>query len=151
MYFEDFRVGDVFTTAAVTLDEDDIIDFARRFDPQPFHIDADAARQSIFAGLIASGWHVLCLTFAEVVRSGVLEGGGQGSPGIDELRWLKPVRPGDTLHTVMTVIDIRPSATRTDRGYVTVSFEVKNQGHETVTSYRAVEIMRRRPPWQSGA
>lgn len=146
MYFEDFQVGDVFTTAAVTLTEAAIIDFAQRYDPQPFHIDNSAASESVYGGLIASGWHVLSLTFAEIVRTGIFDGGGQGSPGIDALRWLKPVRPGDTLHVELTVTDLRTSATRSDRGYVTLTFEILNQHDETVTSYTAVEIMRRRHP-----
>jgi acyl dehydratase len=145
-HFEDFAIGDVFRAAPATLSEADIVDFARRYDPQPFHTDKAAATASQFGGLIASGIQVLAVSFASMIEAGFLKGGGMGSPGIDEVRWHKPVRPGDTIAMQARVTGIKPSTTRPDRGYVTILFEVWNQKRERVMSYRCVEIVGRRHP-----
>lgn len=144
-YFEDFAVGDIYQSESVTLTESDIIDFALKYDPQPFHVDRLTAERSQFGGLIASGWQVAALSFRMFVQAGVLRGGGMGSPGLDRLRWLQPVRPDDTIHARATVTEVRESSSRRDRGYVTLDFEVRNQRDETVMSYTAVEIVARRP------
>lgn len=144
MYYEDFAPGDTFTTDPVEVSEADILEFARRYDPQPFHVDPEAAGRSIYGGLIASGWHVMAVSFGEVVRLGLFADGGQGAPGLEDVRWLHPVRPGDALRTSVSVEAKRPSGSRPDRGYVLLRFEMTNQAGQTVASYRTREIFRRR-------
>ncbi len=143
-YFEDFAAGDRLVTGGVTITEAMIIDYALRFDPQPIHLDKTAADNGFYGGLIASGWQVGSLAFRLVVQSGFLSGGSLGSPGIDELRWLKPVRPGDTIH-----VDIAVTATRLSgkggRGYVDVEYTVKNQHGETVMAMKGVQLIAARP------
>lgn len=143
-YFEDFALGDVFRARPVTLSEAEIVEFARVYDPQPFHTDKAAAAASQFGGLIASGMQVMAATFATMIEAGLLKGGGMGSPGLDEVRWWKPVRPGDTIVMQASVTAIKPSTTRADRGYVTLLFEVMNQKRERVMSYSCIEILKRR-------
>jgi len=144
-YFEDFEVGDSVRTRGVTLTESAIIDFALRYDPQPFHIDKAAAADSMFGGLIASGWHVGAQAFRMFVETGFIGPASLGSPGIEEVRWLKPVRPGDTISMAGTVTELRPSSTRDDRGYMTLDYEVRNQSDDVVMTFRGVQILRRRP------
>ncbi|HTS93645.1 MAG TPA: MaoC family dehydratase [Stellaceae bacterium] len=143
-YFEDFAVGDRFVTHGVTLTESMIIDFALRYDPQPFHIDIEAAKSTIFGGLIASGFQTLALGFRMVLESGVFRAAGTGSPGFDELRWLRPVRPGDTLHTEFEVLETKASSSKPDRGSARVKFWIKNQKGEDVITFTAIELLRRR-------
>lgn len=143
-YFEDFAPGDRLTTPGITLTEANIIEFGLRFDPQPLHIDKAAAEQSFYGGLIASGWQTAALAFRLVWQSGFLYGGSLGSPGVDELRWLKPVRPGDTIAVEVSVTGTRPSS-RGDRGYVNVDYLVKNQRAEPVLSMKGVQIIAMRP------
>lgn len=144
-YFEDFEVGESVRTRGVTLTESAIIDFALRYDPQPFHIDKEAAADSMFGGLIASGWHVGAQAFRMFVETGFIGPASLGSPGIEEVRWLKPVRPGDTISMAGTVAELRPSSSRDDRGYMTLDYEVHNQAGEVVMTFRGVQILRRRP------
>jgi acyl dehydratase len=143
-YFEDFALGDVFRAKPVSVSEAEIVEFARRYDPQPFHTDKAAATESQFRGLIASGLQVMAMTFASMIEAGLLKGGGMGSPGLDEVRWWKPVRPGDLIVMQASVTEKKPSETRADRGYVTLLFEVFNQNKERVMSYSCVEIVKRR-------
>lgn len=143
-YFEDFSVGESFRTAGVTLTEAGIIDYAMRYDPQPIHTDRIAAADSIYGGIIASGWHTVCATFRALIDAGFLRGGGMGSPGLTELRWIKPVRAGEGLEVTLTVVSSRPSRTRDDRGYVELDFAAINPAGETVMTYRVVEVVRRR-------
>jgi acyl dehydratase len=143
-YFEDFALGDVFRAGPVSVSEAEIVEFARRYDPQPFHTDKAAAGKSQFGGLIASGMQVMAVSFASLIEAGFLKGGGMGSPGLDEVRWWKPMRPGDTIVMQARVIGTKPSTTRTDRGYVTLVFEVFNQKRERLMSYNCVEIVKRR-------
>ena len=150
-YFEDFALGDVYRAKPVSLTESEIIDFAKRYDPQPFHTDKAAAAKSQFGGVIASGLQVMAITFGSMVEAGFLKGGGMGSPGLDEVRWHKPTRPGDTLVMQGRVTEIRNSETRADRGYVVVIFEVFNQKRERVMSYSCVEIIKRRVPAKGAA
>lgn len=145
-YFEDFTAGDHYRIGPVRFDEENILAFAHQFDPQPFHIDAAAAEKTIYGGLIASGWQVCSATFGALIEAGFLRGGGMGSPGIDELRWQRPVRPGDALDVVVRVLGSRPSRSRGDRGYVDLEIAALNAADETVMSYRVTEIMRRREP-----
>lgn len=143
-YFEDFALGDVFRAKPVSVSEAEIVEFARRYDPQPFHTDKAAAAKSQYGGLIASGIQVMAASFATLIEAGFVRGGGMGSPGLDEVRWWKPVRPGDTIVMQARVTETKPSTTRADRGYVTLLFEVLNQKRECVMSYSCVEIVRRR-------
>ena len=143
MYFEQYRVGDTFKSEGVTFTESGIIDFALQYDPQPFHIDVDAAEKSQYKGLIASGFQTMALVFRMYIQEGYLKQ-GMGSPGMDELRWLLPVRPGDTLHMETEVLSTRASKTRTDRGYVEIFCRYVNQRDETVMTLRVTQIIRRR-------
>jgi acyl dehydratase len=144
-YFEDFTPGMVFNTTGVTVTESQIVDFALKFDPQPFHLDAEAAKQTIFGGLIASGFHTMALTFRLYVQMNVLSAGSLGSPGLDEVRWLKPVRPGDTLRVMVEVLDVVPSRSKPDRGIVVVKYTTLNQRGEAVMTIQAKQLMARRP------
>ena len=132
-YFEDFHVGDVIETEGATVTDSQIMDFAQRFDPQPFHIDAVAAAEGPFGGLIASGFHTLSLTFRLFRDTGVITGTSLGGSGGDELRWPRPVRPGDTLRVRVEVKETIPSR-RGDRGTVRLAYTTLNQhGEEVMT------------------
>ena len=146
MHFEDFNVGDTFVTEDVEVTAEDIVEYARRYDPQPFHLDPEAARESIYGGLIASGFHIFSMAFGAIARTGIFEGGGQGAPGIHDVRWVSPARPGDTLRTGIEVLDKRPSRTRADRGYVTMRFDTRNQRGDLVATYTSNQIVLRREP-----
>jgi acyl dehydratase len=130
-WFEDFQIGDVFETEGATLTDSMIMDFAQRFDPQPFHIDVVAAAAGPFQGLIASGFHTLSLTFRLLRDTGIITGTGLGGSGMDELRWLVPVRPGDTIRVRVEVVETKPSR-RGDRGTVRLAYATLNQRGETV-------------------
>ena len=115
-FLEDFHVGDTDDFGGETITKDEIVSFARSFDPQPFHIDEEAARRSPFGGLIASGWHTTALVMRMIVGHFFgEESGSLGSPGMDEIRWLKPVRPGDTLHVRVEVLEVKESRSKPDR------------------------------------
>ena len=144
-YLDDFAVGDSFQTGSRTVSEDDITEFARRFDPQPWHLDAEAAARSPFKAIVASGWHTTALTMRMLVDSGVMRATGILGTGIDDLRWQRPVYPNDTLHVVATVVGIERSKERPDRGTVRVRLETKTQRGETVLSEVANLLMRTRP------
>ncbi len=126
-YFEDFHIGEQIELGEVEVTEEAIIEFAERYDPQLFHVDPDAAAASPFGGLIASGWHT-CAMYMRLLCDGMmLDSSSQGSSGMEELRWLAPVRPGDVLRARYTVLDMAPSATRPNRGTVTFRSEMVNQ------------------------
>jgi acyl dehydratase len=143
-YFDDFAIGERMVTHGVTLTESMIIDFALRYDPQPFHLDVEAARQSNYGGLIASGFQTLALGFRMVLETGVFRAASMGSPGFDELRWLKPVRPGDTLHTEIEVTEKKPSSSKPDRGILRIAYRIKNQQDEAVLTFLSMHLLRRR-------
>ena len=145
MYFDDFKAGDELASPGATVTEAQIVDFALSFDPQPFHLDVTAAAASPFGGLIASGFHTLALTFRLFWQTGALNEGSIGSPGIDELRWLKPVRPGDTLRVVARVLETRPSRSKPDRGVVRMQYTTTNQHGEVVMTLIGNQLMRLRP------
>lgn len=131
-YFEDFAVGEVIEFGSVEVTEEAIIEFARQFDPQPFHIDPEAAVETPFGGLIASGWHT-CALYMRLMCDGMLnDSSSQGASGMEELRWLNPVRPGDTLTGNYTVLAVRRSSTKPHRGTVTFQSEMLNQDDEVV-------------------
>ncbi len=144
LYLEDFVPGLTFRTGGMTITEGQIIDFAMRFDPQPFHVDVEAARQGLFGGLIASGFHTIALTFRLFADTRALGAASLGSPGIDEVRWFKPVRPGDTLTAVIEVLDNRPSTSKPDRGIATLKYTASNQRGEPVLTMKAMQLLRRR-------
>jgi acyl dehydratase len=144
-YFEDFTEGEELVTAGRTLTEEAIVSFATLYDPQAFHIDAEAARESPFGGLIASGFQTLAIGFRLFLDTGVFAGTSQGSPGIDHIRWLIPVRPGDTLHTVMRIVELRPSASKPDRGTLRALMRVVNQRGEDVMAVDTNTFIARRP------
>jgi acyl dehydratase len=133
LYFEDFELGQVLELGSRTVSEEEIVAFAREWDPQPFHLDPVAARSSAFGGLIASGWHTGAMWMRLYVDT-LLGPGAMGSPGIEELRWLAPVRPGDTLHGRLTVLETTPSERRPNRGTVRIRGEMVNQEGVTVLS-----------------
>lgn len=143
-YFDDFAVGERFVTRGVTLTESMIIDFAMTYDPQPFHIDVEAARHSNYEGLIASGFQTLALGFRMVLETGLFRASSMGSPGFDELRWLKPVRPGDTLHTEIEIVERKPSSSKPDRGILRIAYRIRNQRDEDVLTFVAMQLLRRR-------
>jgi len=144
-YFEDFTPGQVIELGSRTITKDGIVAFAREFDPQPFHTDEAAAARSIFGGLLASGWHTGSLAM-RILYDGLLKDTvSLGSPGIDELRWLKPVRPGDTLSLRMTILETIPSRTKPDRGLVRSLMEMRNQHGEVVLTIRGLSLLGRRP------
>ena len=146
IYFEDFPPGRVFELGSVTVTREAIIEFATRFDPQPFHTDERAAAESAFGGLIASGWHTGSVLMK--LLSSTLGEASLGSPGGDDLRWLAPVRPGDELRLRVTVESARPSSSKPDRGVLVYRNELFNQHDEVVMTFTSTMFMRRRPGGQ---
>jgi acyl dehydratase len=144
-WFDDYHVGEQFEFGAYVVTAEEIVDFARRYDPQPFHLDAEAAKASHFGGLVASGWmtsavlmRLLCDHFIPRVSS-------MGSPGVDEVRWIKPVRPGDTLRARSEVIETRPSQSKPDRGVLKCRHQLINLQGETVMSMIGMGLYRKWP------
>jgi len=144
-YFEDYTVGSAYEYGTIAVDETEAIAFARAFDPQPIHVDPVAAAYGPFGGLIASGWHTAALMMRLFVDNYLSSVASLASPGIDELRWLKPVRPGDTLRIRVTVTEAKRSRSKPDRGIVRTLIEVLNQRGEIVASMQAMNLLRRRP------
>ncbi len=143
-YLEDFTVGETITAEPVRLDAEEILSFARRYDPQPFHTDIKAAADGPYGGLIASGYQTIALGFAQFIRTGVLDGSSLGGPGLDEVRWTAPVRPGDTLHTDVEILEARPSRSKPDRGILQMAFTIRNQSGTVVAHFRAIGLVLRR-------
>jgi acyl dehydratase len=144
-YFEDFKPGDVIELGSRTISKERILAFAQEFDPQPFHTDEEAAKRSIYGGLLASGWHTGSLLM-RILNDGLLKDTASlGSPGVDELRWLKPVRPGDVLSARMTVLESIPSRSKPDRGLIRSLMELRNQHNEIVLTVRGLSLLGRRP------
>jgi acyl dehydratase len=145
-YFEDFRVGEVVELGSRAISEAEIIRFATEFDPQPFHVDPVRARDSAFGGLVASGWHTIALYMRLLVDGFVVTvANSMGSPGVDKIEWLKPVRPGDTLAGRLTILEMIPSKSRSDRGTIKTLGEMINQHGEVVMTTRGVGFFGRRP------
>ena len=143
-YFEDYLPGAVFEYSDIPVSEAAIIEFARRYDPQDMHVDPDAAARGRFGGLVASGWHTAAVTMRLVVDNFLPKAASLASPGLDELRWLKPVRPGDVLRIRVTVVEATPSRSRPDRGMVRSFVETLNQDGDVVMSMKPMNIVRRR-------
>ena len=143
-WFEDFPVGMTVEIPGPVLTTESILEYARRYDPQPFHVDEEAAKQSVYGGLIASGWHTVSLAMRMICDAYLLDAASLGSPGVNEVRWLKPVRPGDSIRLRMTVLEAKPSASKPDRGTVLHRWEVLNQNGETVMTMEGYGMFRRR-------
>ncbi len=144
-YLEDYVEGDVHRFGTIAVEADELVAFAKRFDPQAMHTDPEAARNGPFGGLIASGWHTAGLMMRLYVEHYLTHAASIASPGLDELRWLKPVRPGDALSVRVTVLKAVPSKSKPDRGAVTSFVEVINQAGEAVMTFRIVNIIGKRP------
>ncbi|WP_340151803.1 MaoC family dehydratase [uncultured Sneathiella sp.] len=145
IYFEDISVGDKTTSKSISVTKEEIIEFARKYDPQPFHIDEEAAKKSIYGGLIASGWHTTALLMRLLVDNMTNMRAGLGSPGCDELRWRLPVRPGDSLRYESTVIETRKSASRPDMGIIRGDVKLYNQNDEIVLTLKSTGMIKTRP------
>jgi acyl dehydratase len=145
LYLEDFAVGQTYRSGRISVDADGIKAFAAGFDPQPFHLDDEAARHSIFGGLAASGWHTAALTMRLLVESDFGPAGGLIGAGVDELRWPQPVRPGDTLQLEGQVLEVRPSKSKPQQGIVRTRVTTTNQLGEVVQVFVATLVVPRRP------
>jgi acyl dehydratase len=145
MYFDDLPVGYTFETKTRTLSEDEILAFARQWDPQYFHTDPEAAKTSPYGGLIASGFHTMLTAFNLILEANIWNEASMGSPGMENLRWIRPVRPGDTLRVEAEVTSSTPSKSRGDRGRTGFQHRVLNQNDEVVMTYNCVNILARRP------
>jgi len=144
-YWEDYEVGQKFPLGSTSFTEQEIVEFGRQYDPQSFHVDRDAAAQSMFGGLIASGWQVAAKMMRLFVDNYVDHRTALGSPGLDELRWLKPVRAGDTLTGHVEIADKAPSKSRPQMGIVHEHWIVTNQKGEVVMTTKGINMVRRRP------
>jgi len=144
LYLEDFAVGQRYATGKLHVDKEQI--FAKQFDPQPYHLDEDAARKSVFKGLAASGWHTAALTMRLLVDSEFKPAGGILGVGFDDLNWPRPVRPGDELHAESEIIEVRPSKSRGDRGTIRARMTTYNQNKEPVQVFIANLLVPRRTP-----
>jgi acyl dehydratase len=144
-YFEDYLPGAVFTAGAMPVTAAEILEFARKYDPQPMHTDPDAAAKGRFGGLIASGWHTGAMMMRLFADNFLSPESSIASPGLDELRWLQPVRPGDVLSLRVTILEARRSKSRPEQGIVHSLVEVLNQRGEAVMSLKPVSLIRVRP------
>jgi acyl dehydratase len=144
LHLEDFAVGQSFDLGQHKFEADEIVSFATQYDPQPFHVDPDAAAASNFNGLIASGWQTGSVFMRLLVDGLLVRCASMGSPGVDELRWLAPVRPGDTLTATLHIEEVRPSKSRPDRGFIITRAVLTNQDASDVFTLRAPLMIRRR-------
>jgi acyl dehydratase len=144
-YWDDYEIGQKFDLGSTSFTAGEIVDFARQYDPQSFHVDAAAAGQSMFGGLIASGWHVTAKLMRLFVDNYVDQRTALGSPGVDEVRWLKPVRPGDTLNAWVECAGKVPSKSRPEMGIVHEQWRATNQKGELVMTLKGTNMVRRRP------
>ena len=152
IYLEDLEVGSETYFGSYEVTREEVIEFAGKYDPQPFHLSDEAAAKTHFGRLAASGWHSCAMTMAVIARHVVdTEQAGLGSPGIDELRWLKPVFPGDTLHVSSKIVEVRPSRSKPEIGSFRSATIVTNQNAEPVLSFTSIVLMRRRPQEEAAA
>lgn len=140
-YFEDYVEGATYSFGSVPVDEAEVVDFARRYDPQFFHIDAEAAKGGLYGGLIASGWHTASMMMSQFAVHYLSDVSSLGSPGLTELRWIAPVRPGDVLSVRVTTTGTRRSASKPDRGIVQSHVEVLNQDDKVVMDFNATNFI----------
>ncbi len=143
-FLEDLRVGDRFGSDTIEVTKESIFEFARQFDPQAFHLDEQAAEQSIFKGLAASGWHTAAMSMRLFVTGELKLAGGSIGLGVDELRWPQPVRPGDVLKVETEILDVRKSRSKPDRGIIQIRNLTTNQRGELVQTFKAFVMVRRR-------
>jgi acyl dehydratase len=143
-YLEDLQVGDRFQSGSYEVTEKGIMEFAREFDPQPFHLDREAAKKSIFGGLVASGWHTAAITMRLLVTSDLNLAGGAIGLGVDEMRFPKAVRPGDTLRLELEIVEVRPSQSKPDRGTARIRYATRNQKGEVVFTQTATVLVPKR-------
>jgi acyl dehydratase len=151
LYFEDFPPGEIIRYGDMEVSAARIVAFAEQFDPQPFHLDEAAARDTVAGGLIASGWHTAAMLLRMSCDHFLNRSASQGAPGVAEVNWLKPVRPGDRLSVRRTTIGVRPSKSKPELGIVDFSFEVLNQLGEVVMNQKNVLLIRRRPAGEETA
>ena len=144
LFLEDFSIGQTFGSGRLRIDAEEIKRFAAEFDPQPFHLDEQVALETIFGGLAASGWHTAALTMRLLVESDFKPAGGVVGAGLEELRWPRPVRPGDELHVETEIVGIRPSKSRPEQGIVKVQVTTRNQEGEALQIYIANLVVQRR-------
>ena len=145
LYWEDFKVGETIELGSHTFTEEEIIAFATQFDPQSFHTDPEAAKHTFYGGLIASGWHTCCIAMRYMVQNYISRSASMGSPGVDNVRWLKPVRPGDTITFRRMILESRASESRPGAGLVKSSSQAVNQNGETVLTMEGWGMFGRRP------
>jgi acyl dehydratase len=145
-FFEDFAVGQRFRSGTTTITAERIKSFAAEFDPQPFHLDEETARGSLFGGLAASGWHTAAIVMRLIAESDLRPAGGTIGAGVEEIRWPRPVRPGDVLHVEGEVVEVRASRSRPELGIVKILATTLNQAGEPVQISRPVLMVRRRAP-----
>ncbi len=145
LYFEDYVPGSVYTFGSIPVIESEVLEFAKRFDPQPMHVDPEAAARGHFSGLIASGWHTAGMMMRLYADHFLSFTGSIVSPGIDELRWIQPVRPGDILSIRVTVLEAKLSQSKPDRGMVRTFVEVLNQNGIVLMTLKPMNLMRRKP------
>jgi acyl dehydratase len=144
-WFEDYVAGAVYEYGYLEVGEEEMLEFARRFDPQPIHVDPQFAAGGPYGGLIGSGWHSAALTMRLLADHYLSRVAGLGSPGVDELRWQVPLRPGDTVRLRTTIVESRPSRSKPDRGIVVTDAELINQHDGRPITFRAANLLLRRP------
>ena len=145
-FWEDLPVGTTLDIGSITVDRDEVIEFAGKYDPQPFHLDEEAAAKSMFGKLSASGWHTCAMAMGVMVRGFLHESSSLGSPGLEQIKWLKPVFPGDTLRLTQTITESRPMASRPDVGLTRTLWKMFNQHGEQVLLMDGYGMFRRRVP-----
>lgn len=144
MYLEYFQAGQTFDLGSIEVTQEQVVDFAQQFDPQPFHLDEEAGGKSIFGGLIASGWHTCSLVMRLAVDNLFSRTATLGSPGVNQIRWILPVRPGDILVAKTRVLAVTPSVSKPDRGTVELKYDVRNQNDQPVLAMQGISMFRRR-------
>lgn len=145
LFFEDFEVGQVYETDTHTLDEQEIIEFGLKYAPVPYHTDAEEAKNTSFGTLIAAGYQTAAITFGLFARTGALSLSGMGSPGVDKLRWKRPVKPGDTLRALANIVEVSPAEKEGGRDAVRIRYDTLNQNDEVVMTLTSLHFIRRRP------
>ncbi len=145
LYFEDFEVGQVYETGAQTLDAEEIMEFGKNYAPLPYHTDIEAAKDTSFGTLIAAGFQTAAVTFGLFARTGALSLSGMGSPGVDDLRWKRPVKVGDTLHVLANVVETSVAAKEGGRDAVRIQYDTLNQDDDIVMTMTSLHFVRRRP------
>ncbi len=145
IHYEDYVVGERRLLGSRAVSEDDLLRFSREFDPQPFHIDKAAAEKSIYGGLIASGWHICAIAMRVICDSFLAKAAALGSPGVEQIRYINPMRPGDVLTVWYTVLEVRLSTSKPDRGILLTEIDIENQKSEKVATIRGYSMVGRRP------